>query len=133
MKYRSIGIAPLRNYGWELSKHSRAPSRQVALEKRHESGTTSYGERAVSVRRTGPIKESRSSLAQEESPTGYSLYSSRVSYVGDRDESFISRVARERDASVSIADDDGIPFMLVWHLTVPRPTQLANCVNKRYV
>lgn len=29
MKYRPIGIAPLRNYGWELSRYLRAPSRQV--------------------------------------------------------------------------------------------------------
>jgi len=29
MTYRPIGIVLLRNYGWELSNHLRAPSRQV--------------------------------------------------------------------------------------------------------
>jgi len=118
----------------------------------------------VSLWRTGPIKESRFSLVQEESPAGSSLYSSGVSYVryiGDRDESFISRLARERDVSVprvdrryippprhaAVTDDDGIPFMrlafncassppplsLSLSLGEPHRMQLANCVNKRYV
>lgn len=46
MKYRPIGIAPLRNYGWELSEHLRAPSRQVGAAWKKGTSNTSYGEQA---------------------------------------------------------------------------------------
>lgn len=50
MTYRPIGIAPLRNYGWELSNHLCAPSRQVKRPRKKKKGTRdiSYGERARS-------------------------------------------------------------------------------------
>lgn len=78
MTYRPIGIAPLRNYGWELSNHLRAPSRQVG--RPGKKGTEGYLLWRTSALLYGERRQSKSrfTLVQRESPRAPSIRRSEL-------------------------------------------------------
>lgn len=160
MTYRPIGIIPLRNYGWKLSNHLRAPSsRQVERpgkkRKTHERYTT-YGEWARFCTADGsnqrePILPGATRIAAGTRSIR------RVNYaVRRRSRRIIYKLTRGRDdwrGSLIGGEDRLEPILCfrrehaaasnrqnlryTWYLTVhsiatdSRQTQLTNCVNKR--
>lgn len=146
MTYRPIGIAPLRNYDWELSNHLCAPSRQVKRprKKRHER----YFLWRTRILRAEAIKESRFSLQfKERSPRACSIRgvnyairrrSRRIIYKLTQETLLGELYRAEHRSPILFYRDTLLPRRRIctWHLTKCYgfyPMQLANCVNKRGV